>query len=461
MNKMKLRCTCYGRIAFVILLMLSVFGVNAQNRGVVLNDKSRAPLPGVNIASGDGKTIAITDDNGEFSLQNITRMGRHDTISVSHIGYISRKLTVSQLQKSDYIILLAEDVQYLSEITVISPKEQSLNTLIGYKELAPVPDGVYSFGASLVGDKIYVTGGDKSNIEDEALKTMQRLEAQSSASMTDFLNKLGASATWLHYNEHIYVYDIPNNKWETKKKKLKKRAYHGAHHYNGKIYILGGKRLSRSQKLQYLDESIEVYNLSKDTTTSTNSNLHQASNFASFVVDDNIIVMGGSVKQREDETRVYTDKAYLLNLKTGYWYELDNMPQSKEAKGTVIQDKIYLIGGYRHKPLRDIDIYQLSTGKWNTSQKLLYEVERPAIACHRNTIYIFEKGRIQTFDTNTNEVNAYLIDLPLKYSEMFCIGDKLYIVGGATEEEAFRLPSAGLYSVDLNQFGKAKKYNNW
>jgi hypothetical protein len=75
-------------------------------------------------------------------------------------------------------------------------------------------------------------------------------------------------------------------------------------------------------------------------------------------------------------------------------------------------------------------------------------------------IYIFDNGKIQTYNTDTKEINAYLIDLPLKNSELFYSNDMLYILGGSLKNEYSVTPSSGLYSIDLNEFKRTETQNN-
>jgi len=184
-------------------------------------------------------------------------------------------------------------------------------------------------------------------------------------------------------------------------------------------------------------------------------------------------VMGGSTKLKANEEKEYSDKVHLLNLKTGYWYELNNMPVAKETKGVLINNTIYLVGGFNLKPLSEIETYNLETGEWKVEGQLFKGVERPGLAYNDNIIYIFEEGRIQTYNIVTRELNMYSIDLFQKSSELFYANNKLYIVGGFVERESSNTtvegsagnetsitPSLELYSIDLNEFLKAVIYNS-
>jgi len=69
---------------------------------------------------------------------------------------------------------------------------------------------------------------------------------------------------------------------------------------------------------------------------------------------------------------------------------------------------------------------------------------------------VFENGKIQTYNTETKEVKAYLIDLALKSCELFYANNKLYLFGGFMQEDYALSPSPDLYSIDLNEFKRTE-----
>jgi hypothetical protein len=75
-------------------------------------------------------------------------------------------------------------------------------------------------------------------------------------------------------------------------------------------------------------------------------------------------------------------------------------------------------------------------------------------------IYIFDRGKIQTYNRITKQVNAYLIDLDLIYAEMFCKNNKLYLLGGSRVDEFSDEPSSALYCIELDEFKKTETCND-
>lgn len=438
----------------IILQLINIFSFNiltAQNaKGIVLDGNSKKPISAVNIYVKSQENGTTTNESGEFHLNHFNNINEKDTISFSHIGFSACKISFSELKLKGFVVFLSEDVQNISDVTIISTHK--LKPLIHYNKLATLKEGLYSFGSLLLGNNIYVISGNSSFESNETLKAF-------SLHGEDFLKKHKANFSWQKYTGNMYVYDIPSDKWITSKLKFRKRAYHNINYFNEKIIISGGKRLSTNRKYEYLDETVEIYDIKYDTIIIDYTNPHQAVNFASVVYDNNLIVIGGSTKLKTDGKKEYSNKAHLLDLKTGYWYELNDMPLAKETKGVIINNLVYLIGGFNTNPLKEIETYNINTGEWKTESNLLYPVERPALTHYKDIIYIFEDGIIQTYNIKTKELNTFLIDLYLKYSELFFANDKLFIVGGFYHDEFSISPSPYLYSIELTEFKKTSVYS--
>ena len=170
--------------------------------------------------------------------------------------------------------------------------------------------------------------------------------------------------------------------------------------------------------------------------------------------------MGGSVKLKSNGEKQFTNTSHIYNLESGLWYQLKDLPEAKEVNGVLIKNKIYLVGGFNNKPLKDIDSYDLTTGKWEKEAELFSGIADSALTTHHNHIYIYDDGKIYTYNTDTKALNEYLIDLPYKSSELYYFNDKLYLLGGFKENEFSKTPSSNLYSIDINEFDKTKVYKS-
>lgn len=410
----------------------------------VLDAKTLKPLVGANVYIDRKDGIAVTDSNGVFSISDNIDLTENDTIVVSFVGYVSQHFTLSGIRKRS-TILLFEKVESLEEVSVFG--RMDMNLRLPYVELASLPKRLYSFASIIEGDSIYVIGGDESQVS-----IFRSTNIMSPRAKPNIIQE--------QCSDKLYIYDISSDRWITSRCIFKKRAYQAVASYENRFYVLGGKYYSTNRKIEFLDPAIEIYDRERDTIVIDPVNPHQAINFASFLYDGNIIVMGGSVGRNALGWKNYNDQIHLFNLKTGYWYELGKMPQGKETSGVLIGHTIYLFGGFHGQKLTEIETYDLTNGCWRTLTELWFPVERPGIVYNEDIVYIFESNVIQTYNIRTNEVKAFLIDLNLQESGLFCKDDKLFIIGGCRRAVDDVEPFREVYKIDLSDFAKTEMHYN-
>ncbi|KFF15909.1 Kelch repeat-containing protein [Flavobacterium hydatis] len=437
------------------LILISIFFpavLIAQNiKGIVIDKTNNTPIEDANVFVKQLNTRSLTNEKGEFKLVVSGKIQETDTLYISHIGYIAKKVPFTELKLNNSIISLDPEVEILNGVTVT--KNRSLKSKIAYTKLAPLKYAISSFGSVLKDNKIYVIGGDAS-FESDAFKKAKYTKAD--FTLNDYIEELRKQMTLKLYSNKLLIYDIKTDSWETSKIKFRKRAYHNLNFYNNTIYVLGGKSSSANGKFEYLDNKIEVFDINKGSITIDDTNPHQAADFASFTYNDNIIVMGGSVKMTENGIKEYSKKAHSYNISSGYWYELPDMLTAKETEGVLIGNKIYLIGGFNGKPISEMESFDLTTEKWQTEGELFYGLSKPAVTYNDSIIYILENEKIFTYNILTKQLKEYLISLPLKAAEMFYSDNKLYLLGGYTENDYSRSPSSNNYSIDITEFENTK-----
>lgn len=436
-----------------LLLLLFPIIIAAQNtKGVVVTQKNNLPIEDTNIHALSSNVETLTNSNGEFSLK-LSKSIKNEILEFSHIGYITVKISLDDLEKLNYTVSLEQDVQNLSEVLVSANHKSNLKSKLAYNKLSPLKHGVFAFGSFIKEDKIYITGGDASFEADAWAKI--RYE-KVDPTLKEYLDELKRNSSLQYYSDRFSIYNTKTDTWEISDLKLKKRAYHNIHFYNNSIYILGGKRISTNGKFEYLQDQIEVLDTDKQTIKTDKTNPHQAANFASFTYKDNIVVMGGSVKMTESGKKDFTNKVHLYNITSGYWYELAKMPTAKEVNGILIDDKIYLIGGYNGESTSEIETFDLITEKWQTECELFSGLERPAITYHDHIIYFFEDRTMYVYDLKSKLLKEYEVELGLKYAAMYYANNKLYILGGRTQNNYSKTPSANVFSIDIEEFETTK-----
>lgn len=431
---------------FLCLCVLgSIWGLlQAQTKIRVVDKKNNSPLVGVNIVASKS---TITDEEGLFYLDNLGVLLDSDTIVLSHIGYETKQLLGKKIGKEDTIYLIPKSYP-IEELRV--SKERVKYESVDFDEMAPLMYGVFAFGATLVGDSIYVIGGD-ATIKDERY----------------------SKYLYEHNSSKLQIYDIKNDRWSIADTKFSSRAYHNVHYANGKIYVLGGKRLGKNPMKEYLNDIVEIYDIKQELLISSKSNPHQAVNFASGLYNDAIIVMNGSTKKYQKKS-IHTNQVHLFDLKTGYWYEMESIPYAYETTAIVVDSLLYQIGGFNNNvAVPYINVYHPLTRAHRTEAVLPFGLERPALAysVENKTIYIFERFTLLAYNLESKEMHSYRLDLGLIYSEMVCKGNYLYIIGGkvfGSNSEVnvvgpielpggiISAPSQRLFRIDINTLASTK-----
>ncbi|WP_194766525.1 SusC/RagA family TonB-linked outer membrane protein [Tamlana sp. I1] len=116
-------------ILLVILLSsFSVINLDAQNKitGTVTGGSDNMPLPGVNVVEKGTRNGAVTDFDGNFSLQ-LTSVSR--TLVFSYIGYKTQEVVIGD--STNIAVQLEEDTATLDEVVVIGFQQVKREKILG------------------------------------------------------------------------------------------------------------------------------------------------------------------------------------------------------------------------------------------------------------------------------------------------------------------------------------------
>jgi len=112
----------------VFLFLLCLFPLGALAQGTVtgtVNDEAGEPIIGASVKVMGTKTGAITDFNGNFSVQ----ADPSATLQISYIGYVPA--TIKLNGRSNVVVTLKEDAQTLNDVVVIGYGVQKKSDLTG------------------------------------------------------------------------------------------------------------------------------------------------------------------------------------------------------------------------------------------------------------------------------------------------------------------------------------------
>ncbi|GLB52266.1 hypothetical protein NBRC110019_13050 [Neptunitalea chrysea] len=450
-------------VLYVFVFSLFQFGIGQELAVSVYDSETKMPLQHVVISASDSKIIGQTNKRGVAIL---ARSMVTDTVAIrfTHSEYNMGVLSYEHLVAHQEIYMVKKPEE-LDKVVLYDKKKR--HSRIKFEKLKPLKSGVYGFGAVLVGDKIYIEGGDLS-VYNEDIPIDQYVDL-TSLDISDggasyntvagmISDRLKDEINYKGYNSKMYVYDIYLNTWQTIDLDFRERAYHEMVNYKDNIYILGGKSLSYNGKKEYLDNVIEVYNRKKDTVYLDYTNPHQAVNFIVVPYKETFVCMGGEVKK--DKLGIhYTNAVHLFDLINGYWYESEDMPEAENIRGVLIDGKVYTISKIKDRQRSEIRSFDLATKEWKKEGEFLDFLELPAIAVNEDIIYFFENGLMYSFDVHVKELKKYRINLELYGSRMFCYKDRLYIIGGRYTSKGAQKVSNDLYSISLNEFANTVVIN--
>ena len=100
-------------LVFLFLLCLSPSGVMAQSVTGTVNDEAGEPIIGATVKVQGSNAGAITDFNGNFSIQAASNA----TLSISYVGYVTQQVNVGG--RSNIAVTLVEDNTTLNDVVVI------------------------------------------------------------------------------------------------------------------------------------------------------------------------------------------------------------------------------------------------------------------------------------------------------------------------------------------------------
>ncbi|MBR4391735.1 MAG: hypothetical protein IKT08_06495 [Bacteroidales bacterium] len=128
------------KILFLLLTLLSVLTVIAQNKGVIHGrciDLRKQPIQGVNIYSVDSLLLSVSDKNGNFTV-NKAKVG--DTLCLSHLTYEYTRFVIEKedFSKKEVPIMMLENAYSLLEVDIIGSApvlayRNKVNSLIDYE----------------------------------------------------------------------------------------------------------------------------------------------------------------------------------------------------------------------------------------------------------------------------------------------------------------------------------------
>jgi N-acetylneuraminic acid mutarotase len=257
----------------------------------------------------------------------------------------------------------------------------------------------------------------------------------------------------------VEVYDPATDTWTTKPEMPTARQGLSTSVVNGKIYAIGG---GAGSSITYRSvetySTVEEYDPATDTWT-TKSDMPTSRGFHSAnVVDGKIYVIGGSRNSGPSVNHVRTVEVY--DPATDTWTQKGDMPRNTAAGfSSVVDGKIYYIGGYGHLSSQRVDEYDPSTDTWTMKSEM--PTGRHALSTSTLGGKIYAIGgydpsgpgypnvvAVEVYDPATDTWTTAPGDIPTgRFGPRTCVVDgKIYVIGGM---ESYYAGESALGTVEV------------
>ncbi|AZA80745.1 hypothetical protein C1637_12025 [Chryseobacterium lactis] len=225
---------------------------------------------------------------------------------------------------------------------------------------------------------------------------------------------------------YIEKYNITDNRWSVLNSKLIPKRFANSETYQNKIYIFNGWGNNR----------LEILDLTTNTLTKGADNPLDTGNSGSAIHDGKIYVFGGN-GLNGGAKNVFSKKFQYYDIASDSWHSLPDMPTARETKGKIVNDKLYVIGGFNGKSSNLINVYDLTANRWTDQYKMPVGISGHALAVSGDKIFIVGDYDnlifLAYFDTRTNELHQLSSNMiPRRNSTAEVYNNKLYITGGNT-----------------------------
>ena len=262
------------------------------------------------------------------------------------------------------------------------------------------------FGATAIGEKIYIAGGWNSNYE------------------------------YLEYFSDVEVYDRKSNKWSRLSNMKKKRGFCAVTSVGGKVYALGGEN-------NEILASCEMFDPATNRWTDIPSMEKPRSGCAACAIGDMLYVIGGGASKDNDE---YLSSVEMFDTVTKTWSLIPDMTTKRVGCAAVsVRSNIYVFGGTSchtcNEAVSSCEVYDITTQEWTQ----LPEMQEKRLFCAAtvvgNKIYVVggrdgsnDLSSCEVFDISTNTWSSIPNMLEIRSGcQAVSICSKIVVMGGQND----------------------------
>lgn len=296
-----------------------------------------------------------------------------------------------------------------------------------YNNIAPMPDARTAIDATTYNGKIYISPGNSGT----------------------------------GYYDNVLVYDIATNSYTTIPE-ITPTRYGNIEVSGGKLYIFNGERDNGT-----VNTWITVYDLATSVLSYV-VNPYPARSAGSVVNSNGDIYMFGGANVNETE---FYNRLVKFVPSTGQFTLMANMPAAIETKGEIVNNSLFVFGGYNGESLSPVYEYNLVEDWWATANfDVPGGISANSVATDgsryfltgdynnltNNKIYEFENFQAyQIFDISQSGF------VGRRHHASVVVDDKLYVFGGnTTNSTTSALTSAQVANLPMN-IGITGGFTQW
>ena len=231
----------------------------------------------------------------------------------------------------------------------------------------------------------------------------------------------------VNYTTQIEKYNTATNAWSTFSNTNAGLRYGSAEVVGNKLYVFNGIPDTTT-----FNNKMEVIDLTTGVVTYSTNNPSPVRSAGSSVWNGKIYSFGGTGSTGN------SNKLYVFDPILQTWTALANMPQAKEAKGEIINGKLYVIGGFNSvfpAYSTSIDCYDIQTNTWTHLMDMPAANSANATSAYQNKIWIVGDYNNLTFvgyyDVLTNQFVTIQSDIiGRRHASTIALNNNLYAFGG-------------------------------
>lgn len=258
--------------------------------------------------------------------------------------------------------------------------------------------------------------------------------------LNDGLISIGGVTFTNRETNYIFKYSTQTGKWLNLRRSYEiDPMVYGSATYLGETYdgviVHGG--ISNHPNYVAILPDIILYNLSSFRMTSLGENPNPANHQSSSFWKDKLYLFGGSTSLKRTKTSrtvEYSQSLFEFDVRTGLINQLPDLPEAKQVDGVIIDDYLYIIGGFNGKPSKRVDRYDVTKKSWQKLTDLNDPLSAYAVTKSDQYIYYIgdytELNQLLVFDTQTLQHHVFTMNFNARFSGAGIVDGNLHVFGG-------------------------------